>query len=214
MPERRFIVRRGGRKAGFRRLPLVFNCVSAFANWSGQEVPLPPQSMPLRRAIASSTSMPAISAAMPCRVAVAAADELHALDTIIFNGDVEQFRAGSACRVDEVFLHDSTLCRGLSPAKIALFAENRPSVLLSLVIGCVQTEREVVAAAEANRASPAVSMPLSRKGHAVAVQCGETGEGVDEEGTEHDGQVVDRHDERQCQRRRAWRSDDGRSCRR
>lgn len=209
MPERRFIVRRGGRKADFRRLPTVFQLRQRLRQLVGAGG-APAAAVDAAQA---GDRFVHLHAGDQCgdalRVAVAAADELHALDTIIFNGDVEQFRAGSACRVDEVFLHDSTLCRGLSPAKIALFAENRPSVLLSLVIGCVQTEREVVAAAESQQGESCGQHAVEQEGHAVAVQCGETGEGVDEEGTEHDGQVVDRHDERQCQRRRAWRSDDG-----
>ena len=205
MPERRFIVRRGGRKADFRRLPTVFQLRQRLRQLVGAGG-APAAAVDAAQA---GDRFVHLHAGDQCgdalRVAVAAADKLHALDTIVFNGDVEQFRAGSACCVDEVFLHDSTLCRGLSPAKIALFAENRPSVLLSLVIGGVQTEREVVAVAESQQGESCGQHAVEQEGHAVAVQCGETGEGVDEEGTEHDGQVVDRHDERQCQRRRAER---------
>ena len=38
-------------------------------------------------------------------IAMAAADELHPFDAIVLDGDVEQFRTGSAGCIDEVFLH-------------------------------------------------------------------------------------------------------------
>ena len=42
----------------YSRVQLCFSCSRARQSWSGQEVPLPPQSMPLRRAITSSIFWP------------------------------------------------------------------------------------------------------------------------------------------------------------
>lgn len=41
-------------------------CSSAFASWSGHDVPRPLQSMPFMREMASFTSMPSTSLATPC----------------------------------------------------------------------------------------------------------------------------------------------------
>ena len=59
----------------------ALSCSRARHNWSGQEVPLPPQSMPLRRSITSSIFWPATRRLIPCR-----SQECYLLDDVVVIG--------------------------------------------------------------------------------------------------------------------------------
>ena len=79
IPRGGIIIKKSKRKKSY----FWIACSSAFASWSGHDVPRPLQSMPFMREMASFTSMPSTSLATPC-VSVASAYELYVVYFTVF----------------------------------------------------------------------------------------------------------------------------------